>query len=194
MLIRDRFEMRWSGRYGRPDWNRYGSLAHRDRDILDVFKRERARRPDDRYEYEQFAAVFALQVDMGEDFVAAAGGGDDPLYWYLDNGGPRVLHKGGPGLCDWGPDLEAALKVATAEANAINAALRRLARGSLTPSLRFEVLKRDGHRCRYCGAGAELGPLQVDHVIPVAAGGKTEMSNLATACAICNAGKGSRPL
>lgn len=27
---------------------------------------------------------------------------------------------------------------------------------------RFEVLRRDGHRCRYCGAGAEDAALTVD--------------------------------
>lgn len=57
--------------------------------------------------------------------------------------------------------------------------------------VRFEVLKRDGHRCRYCGATAEDEKLTVDHVIPVVLGGSDDPSNLATACAPCNSGKSS---
>ncbi len=55
--------------------------------------------------------------------------------------------------------------------------------------LRYEVLRRDGHRCRYCGLTAEATALTVDHVVPVALGGGDEPSNLVTACKDCNAGK-----
>jgi hypothetical protein len=61
----------------------------------------------------------------------------------------------------------------------------------LTKRLRFEILRRDGHRCRYCGATAEETKLAVDHVIPVALGGRSEPSNLVASCAACNAGKSS---
>lgn len=57
--------------------------------------------------------------------------------------------------------------------------------------LRYEVLRRDNHTCRYCGASAPDVKLTVDHVTPVALGGKDEASNLVTACAPCNAGKTS---
>lgn len=56
---------------------------------------------------------------------------------------------------------------------------------------RFEVLRRDGHTCRYCGASAPDVPLTVDHVIPEALGGSDEPNNLVTACQPCNAGKSS---
>jgi len=57
--------------------------------------------------------------------------------------------------------------------------------------LRFEVLKRDGFTCRYCGRtptrhGVEI---QIDHILPRARGGKDELDNLITACADCNQGK-----
>lgn len=64
-------------------------------------------------------------------------------------------------------------------------------RKPVTKRLRYEILKRDGHRCHYCGATADDGPLVVDHVIPVALGGPTEPTNLVTACRDCNAGKSS---
>jgi hypothetical protein len=57
--------------------------------------------------------------------------------------------------------------------------------------LRYEILRRDDHACRYCGQRAPDVPLTVDHVIPVALGGTDEPTNLVTACKDCNAGKSS---
>jgi hypothetical protein len=57
--------------------------------------------------------------------------------------------------------------------------------------MRFEVLRRDDHTCRYCGASAPDVQLTVDHVVPVALGGASEPANLVTACRDCNAGKSS---
>lgn len=57
--------------------------------------------------------------------------------------------------------------------------------------LRFEILRRDNHQCRYCGAAAPDAKLTVDHVTPVALGGSDDPSNLVTACADCNGGKTS---
>lgn len=57
--------------------------------------------------------------------------------------------------------------------------------------LRFEILRRDGHTCRYCGAKAPDVALTVDHVTPTALGGGDDPSNLVTACQPCNAGKSS---
>lgn len=56
---------------------------------------------------------------------------------------------------------------------------------------RYEVLKRDNHTCRYCGATAPDAVLTVDHVTPVALGGSDDPSNLVAACKDCNAGKAS---
>lgn len=57
--------------------------------------------------------------------------------------------------------------------------------------VRFEVLRRDNHQCRYCGAAAPDVPLVVDHVVPVALGGSDDPTNLVTACQDCNSGKTS---
>ncbi len=62
---------------------------------------------------------------------------------------------------------------------------------AISRRLRFEVLRRDGHTCRYCGAKAPDVALTVDHVIPETLGGSSEPSNLVTACQPCNAGKSS---
>lgn len=67
-------------------------------------------------------------------------------------------------------------------------------RKSLSKSLRFEVLKRDGFRCLYCGCTPLQSALRVDHVVPVADGGGDEPSNLVTSCFDCNSGKAARRL
>ncbi len=55
---------------------------------------------------------------------------------------------------------------------------------------RKNILKRDGHRCAYCGRG-DL-PLTVDHVIPKSRGGTDTWENLVAACLPCNNRKGDR--
>ena len=64
---------------------------------------------------------------------------------------------------------------------------------SVPQRLRYEVLRRDNHTCRYCGQSAPEVPLEVDHVIPKALGGSDDASNLVTACRRCNRGKASVP-
>jgi hypothetical protein len=67
-------------------------------------------------------------------------------------------------------------------------------REGMSVRLRFEVFKRDGFRCVYCGATPIDKPLHADHVVPVAEGGETIASNLVTACSDCNLGKAAVPL
>lgn len=62
---------------------------------------------------------------------------------------------------------------------------------AVTKRTRYEVLRRDNHACRYCGAMAPDAKLTVDHVTPVALGGTDDPSNLVAACRDCNAGKAS---
>lgn len=67
-------------------------------------------------------------------------------------------------------------------------------RQPISKSLRFEVFKRDGFRCRYCGNTPDVAVLHVDHIIAVSGGGTNDPINLATSCAPCNLGKGPRSL
>jgi 5-methylcytosine-specific restriction endonuclease McrA len=60
--------------------------------------------------------------------------------------------------------------------------------------MRFEVLQRDNYRCVYCGRGADVTALHVDHVEARSNGGGTELNNLVTACFDCNIGKSARAL
>lgn len=67
-------------------------------------------------------------------------------------------------------------------------------RKGISKRIRFEVFKRDGWACQYCGAESPAVKLHVDHITPVASGGTNELENLITACASCNLGKGAREL
>ena len=62
-------------------------------------------------------------------------------------------------------------------------------RKQISKKIRFEVFKRDGFKCQYCGASAPDIILHVDHIKPVSKGGKNTITNLITACSRCNLGK-----
>jgi 5-methylcytosine-specific restriction endonuclease McrA len=55
---------------------------------------------------------------------------------------------------------------------------------------RKNILRRDGHRCVYCGR-SDIS-LTVDHIIPKARKGEDTWENLVTACVECNNRKGDR--
>jgi hypothetical protein len=61
--------------------------------------------------------------------------------------------------------------------------------GKLNGRLRIAVLERDGYRCVYCGRSSDVVPLNADHVVPRARGGRDDPANLVTACFDCNNGK-----
>lgn len=62
---------------------------------------------------------------------------------------------------------------------------------AVSKRLRYEVLRRDNHTCRYCGAKAPDVRLTVDHVLAVTLGGLDDATNLVSACVDCNFGKAS---
>jgi len=58
---------------------------------------------------------------------------------------------------------------------------------TISKTLRYKILERDGFKCCACGA---TNCLEIDHIIPRSKGGPTEGFNLQTLCADCNRGKG----
>ena len=67
-------------------------------------------------------------------------------------------------------------------------------RKSLSKKTRFEVFKRDGFICQYCGNSPPAVILEIDHIKPFKAGGSNEIDNLLTSCFDCNRGKGANTL
>lgn len=57
---------------------------------------------------------------------------------------------------------------------------------------RINVMTRDKFRCQYCGRKFPMSKLSFDHVIPRCQGGKTEWTNIVTACYPCNDRKANK--
>lgn len=102
-------------------------------------------------------------------------------------------------FCD--PCGEARERAAKKAAKALREAMKRGANGGE----RFdpvEVLERDKWRCQLCGRKtpkAKRGTHdddapELDHIVPVAAGGKHTRANTQCACRACNSAKGARTL
>jgi len=58
----------------------------------------------------------------------------------------------------------------------------RLPRSRISPVSRRGVLRRDDHRCCYCGTSATT----IDHVLPRSRGGRDTWDNLVACCLRCN--------
>ena len=64
----------------------------------------------------------------------------------------------------------------------------RVPHGRAVPVSRRGVLRRDEHRCAYCGGAAYT----IDHVLPSSRGGRNTWLNTVAACGGCNQRKGYR--
>lgn len=62
----------------------------------------------------------------------------------------------------------------------------RIPRARSMPVSRRGVLRRDDHRCAYCGKSAST----IDHVLPRSRGGRDTWDNLVACCLRCNNVKG----
>ena len=69
-------------------------------------------------------------------------------------------------------------------------ALCRVERGKVSNKMRFSIYERDGYRCCKCGISDRYAQLEIDHILPIAKGGKTIYDNLQTLCHKCNKEKG----
>jgi hypothetical protein len=65
---------------------------------------------------------------------------------------------------------------------------------AVSKKTRFDVFKRDGFICVYCGKSPPEVILEIDHVIPKARAGSNQIDNLVTSCFDCNRGKRDIPL
>lgn len=78
-----------------------------------------------------------------------------------------------------------------------DAAFRKEQRALMTKALRESIKKRDHYTCCECGNSIHKEPnllLEIDHIMPISKGGKTEESNLQTLCWKCNRSKGNKIL
>ena len=64
----------------------------------------------------------------------------------------------------------------------------RVERGKVSNKMRFAIYNRDHNRCRICGSRRNL---EIDHIYPIAKGGKSTYDNLQTLCHRSNKKKGA---
>ena len=57
---------------------------------------------------------------------------------------------------------------------------------------RFNIFRRDGGKCQYCGKKFPKSEFTIDHVIPRSLGGRSVWDNVVCACSRCNRKKGGR--
>lgn len=68
--------------------------------------------------------------------------------------------------------------------------IERVERAKVSNELRQEIFERDGYTCVICGS-TEKESSEIDHIMPISKGGKTEPDNLQTLCHDCNIRKGN---
>ena len=56
-------------------------------------------------------------------------------------------------------------------------------RPAISSKIRWDVFEKDNYQCVFCGNKKEL---EVDHIIPIAKGGRHIMTNFQTLCRKCN--------
>jgi 5-methylcytosine-specific restriction endonuclease McrA len=59
---------------------------------------------------------------------------------------------------------------------------------------RKNIYLRDRNRCQYCGSRFPTKELNLDHVLPISKGGKSDWANVVCCCFECNAKKGNNVL
>ncbi len=85
--------------------------------------------------------------------------------------------------------------IRTLESKLTASAFAKEQRTLMTKKLRDYIKKRDNFTCCNCGNSTYAEPnllLEIDHIVPVAKGGRTEENNLQTLCWKCNRAKGDK--
>jgi 5-methylcytosine-specific restriction endonuclease McrA len=70
--------------------------------------------------------------------------------------------------------------------------MKEMMRRRRTPRFsKTNIFLRDLHHCQYCETQFSKSILTLDHVLPLSKGGRTEWTNIVTACSPCNSRKGN---
>jgi len=87
--------------------------------------------------------------------------------------------------------LETEVLTQATDGKVTKAILRKSAR-QISQHISWEVFRRDGYTCRYCGK--DTVPLTVDHLVTWEEGGPSVPENLVASCKKCNKVRGNKPL
>jgi len=100
-----------------------------------------------------------------------------------------------PTVSEWGDIIRASddPQLFVGEAGGINKILHRKLRHEISGFTQQRVWHREGFKCICCGKGLPDVQLSVDHWLPLAEGGKNDVSNYVTMCKRDNKNKGDMP-
>lgn len=85
--------------------------------------------------------------------------------------------------------------IRTLESKLTASAFAKEQRNMMTQKLREKIKKRDDYTCCHCGNSTYKEPnllLEIDHIVPIAKGGRTVEDNLQTLCWKCNRDKSDK--
>ena len=95
-------------------------------------------------------------------------------------------------LAKWAVDELAFADVLAAERERAKDRAVALRKKPLSRRVQNAVFKRDGFLCSECGTEPDPKHLHIDHIVPLAAGGSNELSNLRVLCRACNLSKADK--
>lgn len=102
------------------------------------------------------------------------------------------LHTMSPSSLDWESILTQTdtllTEVSSTDNGVLLKAFVRKSQRQVDQSISWNVFRRDGYRCRYCGR-ADV-PLTVDHLVRWEVGGPSTEANMVAACRPCNRTRG----
>jgi hypothetical protein len=137
----------------------------------------------------------AMLPQYGGHLEAAAHGPDAALFFDA-----KSEEEHGVGTLDLTPEdwktflrqtdlMETEIIEAAGEDGKLAKAIVRKSQRQISQDVSWKVYRRDGFKCRYCGA--DDCPLTVDHLVLWEDGGPTEVANLVAACKRCNNKRGN---
>lgn len=103
--------------------------------------------------------------------------------WECESCGLVYKRKNHPGVCERCYRLRA--YVPRWREVRVSVKTQRHSSPGVTPSIKEQVFKRDGHACVNCGEST-LKLLTLDHIRPKSKGGKNTLDNLQVLCQRCN--------
>lgn len=141
----------------------------------------------------------AFAIGNSIQLVGAVYEGDDNLYLVMAPGEDVQQYTSETGYIaagvlelgpdDWSDFLRRTDFQEVEVTNGVTKAILRKTQRLIDTQIQWDVFRRDGYACRYCGR--DQVPLTVDHLITWETGGPTIIANLLAACKRCNKDRGN---
>lgn len=134
--------------------------------------------------------------ESGRIYPGLGDGGDMEVFLQQEEGDALEVETLSMSPGDWDrflrqTDLMETEILAKAKDGTFVKAVARKSSRQIEQNVSWQVFKRDGYACRYCGR--DDVPLTVDHLVRWEEGGPSIAENLLSACRKCNKTRGNKP-